>query len=625
MGLMRATVLVVCSLCTHLLLSQTNVTTFHYDNARTGQNTQEATLTPSNVNASQFGKLFTTAVDGYVYAQPLYLADLPIAGGTHNVLYVGTEHDSLYAMDADNGAILWQKSFINPGAGITTVTSAAVGCTDLIPEIGITSTPVIDPVSGTIYLLARTTEGGAQKQRLHALDVSTGAEKFGGPVEISATVNGTGEGGTTVSFNPLRQMNRPGLLLDHGHVILGWASLCDNGPYYGWVMSYAAGSLAQEAVFNGAPNGTGAGIWQSGDGLAADVNGNLFFATGNGTYDGNTNGDYGDSIVKLSPPAAGTFNVADWFTPYNQAALDASDVDLGAGGVLLLPDLPAGSAHPHLLVQQGKGGTIYLLDRDNMGQFCSACPRDTQIVQEILGASAGLWGAPAYWNGNVYWGGGRDNTGAEPLKMYSLNANNSGLLSTAPTSRSTKTFSFSTATPIVSSNGTANGVFWILDNSSFKSTCCQILYAYDATDLGKLLYHSNLAPGARDVPGGSVKFSAPTVVNGKVYVASQSSVSGFGIIDTTPAAEAPVFSVLAGSYTGPITVALSDPTPGATVHCTIDGSTPTSGFAGLRRGAGERHHNHPGNRHRQRLSEQRCGKRRLQDRFRNRHQLRNRL
>lgn len=576
MAWVRATVLVLCVVWLPTLFAQVNVTTFQYDNTRTGQNTQETVLTPSNVNVSQFGKLFTVPVDGYVYAEPLYLSNVAIAGGTHNVVYVATEHDSMYAIDADNGAILWQQSFINPAAGVTTVSSTTVRCTDLVPEIGITSTPVIDPNSGTIYFLTKTTESGGQVQRLHALDTSTGAEKFGGPVVIAATVNGTGDGGSTVSFNPLTQLNRPGLLLDHGHVILGWASHCDNSPYHGWVMSYAAGSLVQDAVFNAAPNGTDAGIWQSGDGIASDANGNLYFATGNGTYDGDASGDYGDSIVKLSPPSAGKFNVADWFTPYNQGTLNAGDVDLGSGGVLLLPDLPGGATHPHLLVQQGKGGTIYLLDRDNMGQYCSGCSRNSQIVQEIVGASAGLWGAPGYWNGNLYWGAGRDGTGTESLKAYSFNANSSGLLSTTPTSRSLKAFTFSTATPVISSNGNSNGILWILDNTSFRSSCCQMLYAYNATDLGKLLYHSSLAPGGRDYPGGSVKFSVPTVANGKVYVGSQANVSAFGIIDQTPAAATPAFSLISGAYTGPVVVNISDATPGTTIHCTTDGSTPTT-------------------------------------------------
>jgi hypothetical protein len=571
-----ATLLVVCGLRSSLVFSQVNVTTYHYDNARTGQNLQEAVLTPSNVNVGEFGKLFTVPVDGYVYAQPLYLSGISIAGGTHKVLYVATEHDSVYAIDADDGTVLWHQSFINPAAGITSVSTAAVVCTDVLPEIGITSTPVIDPATGTIYVLAKTTEQGTQIQRLHALDVSTGTEKFGGPVQISATVNGKGEGGGTISFNPPTQLQRTGLLLDHGHIIMGWGSHCDNAPFHGWVMSYAAGSLAQEAVFNTSPNGSEGGIWQSGDGIAADANGNLFFATGNGTYDGNANGDYGDTILRVLPPNAGTFNVDDWFTPHNQSTLNTGDGDLGSGGVLLLPDLSSGATHPHLLVQQGKGGIIYLIDRDNMGQYCDGCKQDSQIVQEIVGASNGVWGAPAYWNGSVYWAAARE-LGTDTVKAYSFNAAGNGLLSTAATSRSFKTFRFSTAAPVVSSNGNSDGILWLLDNSSFRSgSCCQTLYAYDATDLSKLLYHSNLAPNGRDTLGAAVKFTAPTVANGKVYVGSQGSVSAFGIIDQTPAAAKPFFSLLSGTYTGPVTLTISHPTPGAVVHCTTDGSAPTA-------------------------------------------------
>jgi hypothetical protein len=570
-----ATLLLVCGLQSSLVFSQVNVTTYHYDNARTGQNVQETVLTPSNVNVNQFGKLFTVPVDGYVYAQPLYLSNLSITGGTHNVLYVATEHDSVYAIDADDGTVLWHQSFIDPAAGITPVSSATVGCTDLVPEIGITSTPVIDPGSGTIYVLAITTEHGTQIQRLHALDVATGAEKFGGPAQISASVNGTGEGGSTISFNALTQLQRAGLLLDHGHIIIGWASYCDNPPYHGWVMSYAAGSLAQEVVFNASPNGSDAGVWQSGDGIAADANGNLYFATGNGTYDGNSNGDYGDSILKLSPPNVGSFNISDWFTPHNQSTMNSADADLGGGGVLLLPDLSSSSTHSHLLVQQGKNGTIYLVDRDNMGQYCDGCNRDPQIVQEIVGASRGVLGSPSYWNGSVYWGGGREAV-TDTVKDYSFNVGGNGLLSTAATSRSFKTFRFSTAAPVVSSNGNSDGILWILDNGSFKSNCCQILYAYDATDLGKLLYHSSLVLNGRDTIGGAVKFTAPTVANGKVYVGSQAGVSAFGIIDQTQNTAAPVFSLISGTYSGPITVTITDPTPGATVHCTTDGSSPTA-------------------------------------------------
>ena len=517
------------------LQAQVNVTTYHNDNARTGQNTQETVLTPENVNVSKFGKLFTTSVDGYVYAQPLYLANVEnIAGGTHNVLYIATEHDSLFAIDADSGAILWQTSFINPSSGITTVSKTDVNCSDIVPEIGITSTPVIDPTSGTLYLIAKTKENGQFFQRLHALDVAMGTEKFGGPVVIAATVNGTGDGGTTISFNPLKQHNRPGLLLENGHVIIAWASHCDNEPYHGWVMSYAASTLAQEGVFNSSPNGGMAGVWMAGDGVAADANGNYYFATGNGSYSGSTSNNYGDSIVQLGPASNGTLPVLDWFVPWDQDTLSNEDYDVGSGGVLLLPDLPAGSAYQHPLVQMGKEGTIYLVDRDNMGGYCSTCVDiDTQIVQEINYASTGIWGSPAYWNGNVYWGSNNNDGTSSNLLAFSFNAGNSGLLSTAPTSQSSNVFGFGTGTPVVSANGNTDGIVWLLDNGSYFSKCCQALYAFDATDLSTMYYNSNQAAKKRDVPDGAVKFSAPVVANGKVYVGSQLQVSAYGIIATT--------------------------------------------------------------------------------------------
>ncbi len=559
--------------------AQVSVTTYHNDNSRTGQNTQETSLTTGNVNSTQFGKLFSTTVDGYVYAQPLYVPNVQnIAGGTHNVLYVATEHDSIYAIDADSGAVLWQKSFINPSAGITTVSNGDVSCGDLVPEIGITSTPVIDPATKTLYLVAKTKENGVYFQRLHAIDTVTNAEKFGGPIVIAATVNGTGDGssGGKVSFDPLKQHTRPGLLLENGHVVIAWASHCDNGPYHGWVMSYSASTLAQEAVFNASPNGGDAAIWMSGDGVAADVSGNLFFATGNGTYDGTTSGDYGNSIVKLSGPAGG-FQVADWFTPSNQSSLNGGDIDLGSGGVLLLPDLPAGSAHMHLLVQMGKEGKMYLIDRDNMGKYCSGCgSSDTQIVQEIPGATAGIWGSPAYWNGSVYWGGGNDGGNPDHVKAFSFNADNSGLMSTSPTSESDQLFEFSTAAPVISANGNTNGILWILDNSSFNSSCCQILYAFDATNLAIMLYNSNQAANGRDQSGGAVKFTTPIVANGKVYAGSQSKVTAWGVIGTTSTAAMPELNPAPGTYTSTVNVTLSDTTSGATIYYTIDGSTPTT-------------------------------------------------
>src|ERR1700722_12186662 len=314
--------------------AQVNVTTYHNDISRTGGYTQETVLTPANVSGGQFGKVFTTAVDGWVYAQPLYMSNVSIGGSTHNVLYVATENDTLYALDAATGTIYWHYSLI-PVNGAPVSSSTDINCADLVPEVGVTGTPVIDPSTGTIYLVAKSKVGTSFFQYLHAIDVSTGAEKFGGPVNIQATFPGTaGDGnGTTLTFNPLQENQRAALLLENGHVVIGWASHCDTDPWHGWVMSYSASTLTQEAVYNTSPDGYGNGVWMAGSGLAADSGGNIYFATGNGTWNGTT--DIGDSIVKLGPPNAGAFPLVDFFTPWNQASLEAKDQDLASGGGVL--------------------------------------------------------------------------------------------------------------------------------------------------------------------------------------------------------------------------------------------------------------------------------------------------
>jgi hypothetical protein len=562
------------------LRAQVNVVTYHNDNARTGQNTQETILSPADVNSTQFGKLFTVALDGWVYAQPLYLSNVSIAGGTHNVLYVATEHDSLYAIDADSGATYWHISLI-PAGGSTPSSSTDLNCSDMVPEHGITGTPVIDTTSGTIYMVAVSKVNGSVIQQLHAIDVVTSREKFGAPINIAASVPGTAvEGnGSSVSFNSLTQNQRPGLLLENGHVVIAWGSNCDHSPWHGWVLSYNAATLVQDGAFNTSPNGFFGGIWMSGGALAADAGGNIFFATGNGSWNGTT--DFGDSIVKLGPASNGILPVADYFTPYNQATLSANDQDVASGGLVLLPALPSGR---QLLAQMAKLGTMYVLDRSNMGKYCvnatPACTTsDPQIAQEIPNATVGMWGSPAYWNGYVYWGGANDdNLATDGIKAFALNANNSGLLSTTPTSKTAVSFAFSAPVPSISANGTTSGILWGLDDQAYQSTCsggtnCQILYAYDATDLTKLLYSSNQAANNRDVPGGAVKFATPTIANGKVYVGSQYAVSAFGLLGST--ASSPTLTPAAGTYASAQSVSLSDTTPGAVIYFTTDGTTPT--------------------------------------------------
>ena len=506
----------------------TGVFTYHNDNARTGQNTQETVLTPALVNSTQFGKLFSVPVDGYVYAQPLYVSHLNFSGTIHNVVYLATENDTLYAIDADNGTVLWQLSLIPSGA--STGLPGDIPCTEALQEIGITGTPVIDSTSNTIYLVTTTKENGSYVQRLHAIDIINKTEKFGGPVVIAASVSGTGEDsiGGVVSFNPLREFQRPGLLLQNGQVSIGWASYCDARPYHGWVIAYNATNLAQQVgVFNDTPNGHQGGIWMSGGGLAGDANFNTYLATGNGDYDGNT--EFGDSILNLGPPSNDSFRVATWFTPWDQNTMNDTDGDLGSGGILLLPDLPPGPPHQHLLVEAGKEGTIYLVDRDNMGEYCSSCiGGDPQIVQELQGVLLNaLLATPAYWNGNVYFA-----PNSQPVLAFSFNSGGSGLLSTSPIASSPSGVGGVGSSLVISANGNTNAIVWALDNSSFVNGgggCCQVLHAYDAISLAEL-YNSSQAPNNRDAGGPALHFNVPVIANAKVYVGAQGMLVIYGLL-----------------------------------------------------------------------------------------------
>lgn len=563
-------------LCSSLVVgafAQVNVLTFHNDNARTGQNTNETALTLANVNSNTFGKLFSYPVDGQLYAQPLILSNVAIANkGTHNVLFVATAHGSVYALDADtnagtNAAPLWQVSFINPGAGITTVPNSDVNSGNVAPEIGIIGTPAIDAASGTLYVEMKTKQvaGSATNyvHKLHALDVGSGAEKLGGPVVITATANGTGDGNDGaghVPFNGLRQMSRPGLLLLNGIVYIAYGSHGDQGPYHGWVLGYDAQTLVQKVVHNTTPNGGLGGFWNGGCGLAADANGSIFGLTGNGTFN-NTINNFGDSFIRLTNTGT-ALALVDYFTPYNQQDLFNTDADLGSGAVIVLP--PSAGAGTNLVVGCGKRGFIYLVNSTNMGHFNAA--NDSQIVQTFNGI-AGSFGTPAYFNNMLYYVGAGDK-----LKAFRFSG---GLLVTTPASQSGTTYNWPGGTPSISANGTDNAIAWALETAGATgggSGGHAILHAYNATNVALELYNSSQAP-TRDDAGSAIKFTLPTVANGKVYVGGAAQVTVFG---NGAWASAPVFTPNGASFTNSVNVSLSTTTPGAQIYFTLDGSNPTA-------------------------------------------------
>lgn len=564
--------------------AQVNVLTYHNDFARTGQNTNETILTPANVNTNSFGKLFAYPVDGQIYAQPLYVSGLAIPGqGVHNVVIVATMHDSVYAFDADSnsgatGGVLWQ---VNLG------TSAVMPNNDfgnrygdyhdIRPEVGIIGTPVIDLAAGTIYLSAFTHEGSSYVQRVHALSITTGAERPFSPVLVSATINGTGVGSVAgkLSFDSMNNgLQRPALTLAGGILYVTYTGFADTNPYHGWIFGFNAATLQQltNYVFNTTPNSTIAawggnagegGLWMGGNGPLVDSATNLFFEVGNGPFNANTNGtEYGDSFVKLS--TANGLVVADYFTPFNQASLAAGDTDLGSGGPVLLPDEVGSTNHPHLILGAGKGRTIYLIDRDNMGHYNSV--NDSQIVQTVITNIQPSFGTPAYFNKMLYYQASGDR-----LKMFAIT---NGVLSTNLQSASVN-IGFPGATPSVSANGTNNAIVWVLNNAAVNSgtpTGPAILYAYNAYNLNNKLYDSTQA-GARDAASFAVKTSVPTVANGKVYVGGASALSVYG---NGTFLAVPTIAPAGGYFTNSVSVTLSDATPGATLYYTLDNSTPTT-------------------------------------------------
>ncbi|HLK51327.1 MAG TPA: IPT/TIG domain-containing protein [Bryobacteraceae bacterium] len=507
--------------------AQVSVLTYQYDLSRAGVNRKETELTPGNVDVNHFGKLFSYSVDGQVYAQPLYMPNLNIEGkGKHNVVFIATEHDSVYAFDADtpgDGGPLWAVNFLNPASGITTVPASDTGCNQIVPEIGITGTPVIDPQSGTIYLVAMTKEtskgAASYVHRLHALDVSSGQERPGSPVVIQASTPGTGDGGSVDVLIPRNYKQRPGLLLLNGVVYTAWSSHCDGGVYHGWLLGYDAQNLNQVAVYNDTPNGGLGSFWAGGAAPAVDAASNIYLVSANGTWDARSGGaDLGESYIKLA--SNGGLSVADYFTPFNQQILSDDDVDTGSAGVALLGDEAGNAAHPHLMVGAGKEGRIYVLDRDHLGGFEEGA--DSQIVQSIPDAISGLFGNPAYFNRTVYFCGSGDGVEAFPIANAQM--------APQPSSRSPTQYGYPGCVPTISANGASDGIVWTLESS-------ETLHAYDASDLSHELFHSNQNPG-RDSLGSYVKFSVPTVANGKVYAATEDALVVYGLL--APVTTAPL-------------------------------------------------------------------------------------
>jgi chitodextrinase len=519
------------------------VPTYHNDLSRDGVNSHEFALTAANVNTATFGKLFSCPVDGEVYAQPLWVPNLSIGGGNHNVIFVATQNDSVYAFDADATPSChqyWQKSFLS--AGVTAVPFGDTATDDINKKIGITGTPVIDPVSKTLYVVAKTKEGTANyHQRLHALNLVDGSDKVPAfDITPAITASGSGDTGDSsvgctstpgnVPFCPLREGQRPGLALVNGVVYVAWASHGDNQPYHGWIMGFNASTLALVANFNDSPDGREGGIWMSGGAPAVDASNNLYVITGNGDFNANSasppNQDYGDSFLKLTS----ALSVADYFTPSNQGSLDGADLDLGSGGAVVIVDLPATAPHQHLLVGGGKGsssnGDVFVLDRDNMGHFNA----NTNNIVQTFSLGGAIFSTAAFWQNWLYIGGV-----GQALEAFALNPSTSQF-NTAATSHSSASFGFPGTTPSVSSSGTTNGIVWALDTNNTTAANASgvdgpaVLHAYDALNLGTELYHSDATSGGANAAGNAVKFCVPTIANGKVYVGTQAELTVFGLL-----------------------------------------------------------------------------------------------
>ena len=551
-------------------IAQVDVTMQQYDIGRTGQNLNETKLTTANVNSTQFGLIFSQPVSGPPYAQPLYLSGFSINGATHNVMIVATLTGSVYAFDANsntgvNANPLWSISLLDTAHG------APSGATTY-GTMGTTSTPVIDRAGGTLYVVSADSEGGLPVYRLHALNLLNGAENLGSPVVITASVLGSAPDGIggVVPMTQSEQNQRTGLLLLNGVVYVAFGSYQEKTDpnWHGWIVGYSASSLVQTGVFCTTPNGALGGVWMAGQGLAADqldpINypfGRMFVATGNGDFTATppygNNMDFGDSVLNLDL-SSGIPTVTDDFTPYDQAMLLTADHDQGSGGVLILPTQTVG-AYPNLLVQAGKSGTLYLIDRDNLGGYSTISDQVVQSIPNAVG-NTGVWSSPAYWNGKVYYWGSHDY-----LKQFSLV---NGLFSQTPI-ESVEQSVFPGETPTVSANGNTQGIVWTIDSDGTTA----ILEAHDASNVATTLYSS--ANNPHDTPGGALRFTVPTIANGMVYIGTGNEVDVYGLFCSAEAAT-PTFTPVAGSYSGTQSITINDSTDGAVIYYTTNGKAPTT-------------------------------------------------
>jgi hypothetical protein len=549
------------------------VTTYHNDTARDGINTREYGLTPTTVATATFGKLFSCTVDGAVYGQPLWVKGLTIGGGVHNVIFVATQNDSAYAFDADANPCVtyWHVNLLDTLHGGTTgekpVTWDDVGYCygDVYPQVGVTSTPVISTTANVIYLVGASEKNATNSgqcanttatfyHRLHALSLFTGSEEFNAPVTIAASVPGTGDGSVNgiVSFTSQLQHQRASLALYGNKIFLGFSAHEDATPYHGWLLGYQASDVQNQiAVFNSTPNGldgADGGFWAGGGAPAIDSGGDVYVATGNGVFDEAPpppDNDYGDSVLRLhsmtgSTPNGKNLTVAGWFTPYDQLTLAENDTDLGSGSPVLLPAQTTKGLPPNVLVQVGKDGNVYLIDRDAMGQYNAS--NNDQILQSFNATSNGLWGMPALWHNNLYIGGQNDS-----LRQFVFDPG-TGQFTASVTSLSSHVFGYPGTTPSVSSNSGVNGIVWTIDESSYgyanpntnvncsvvpvPAACSgpAVLHAYDASNLAIEYWNSSMAANNRDQAGNAVKFVPPTIANGKVYVATRTAIFVYGLL-----------------------------------------------------------------------------------------------